>query len=268
MTLPDDIYSQRILELAAAMPRTARLAMPEATATAHSKLCGSTVTVDLAMEGDVVTDYGQKVKACLLGQSAASVMGREIVGSTAAELRAVGAAMRKMLKEGGPPPDGKWSDLAVLEPVRDYKARHASTLLVFDAVEDAIAQIEARRAAAARLASTCLRCVARAESGRVGARIAKAVLLAPIAVYRSRSRRCWGSIAGICRAAPIMRARPSTRTARGRAAGSRWRGSAAAIPGAATASIRCPTSAASTTRSRRGATEAGSGPGDSGMKSG
>ena len=145
MALPDDIYSQRILELAAAMPRTARLAMPEATARAHSKLCGSTVTVDVAMEGDVVTDYGQSVKACLLGQSSAAVMGREIVGSTAAELRAVGAAMRKMLKEGGPPPEGRWADLAVLEPVRDYKARHASTLLVFDAVEDAIAQIEAER---------------------------------------------------------------------------------------------------------------------------
>ena len=150
MTLPDDIYSQSILELAAAMPRTARLAMPQATARAHSKLCGSTVTVDLLMEGDMVTDYGQSVKACLLGQSAASVMGREIVGSTAAELRAVGSAMRRMLKEHGPPPSGKWSDLAVLEPVRDYKARHASTLLVFDAVEDAISQIEAKRAEEAK----------------------------------------------------------------------------------------------------------------------
>ena len=145
MTLPDDIYSQRILELAAAMPRTARLAAPEATATAHSKLCGSTVTVDLAMEGDVVSDYGQSVKACLLGQSAASVMGREVIGASAAELRAVGEAMRKMLKEGGPPPQGKWGDLAMLEPVRSYKARHASTLLVFDAVENAIAQIDAER---------------------------------------------------------------------------------------------------------------------------
>src|SRR5688572_29415234 len=135
MTLPEDIYSQRILELAAALPRTARLAAPDATATAHSKLCGSTVTVDLPMEGDVVSDYGQSVKACLLGQSAASVMGREIVGSRAEELRTVGAAMRKMLKEGGPPPEGRWVDLAVLEPVRDYKARHPSTLLVFDAVE-------------------------------------------------------------------------------------------------------------------------------------
>jgi len=146
MSLPEEIYSQRILELAAALQRTARLATPQATATAHSKLCGSTVTVDLAMEGDVVTDYGQKVKACLLGQSSASVMGREVVGSTAAELRAVGAAMRRMLKEDGPPPHGKWGDLAALEKVRDYKARHGSTLLVFDAVEDAIAQIEAKRA--------------------------------------------------------------------------------------------------------------------------
>jgi NifU-like protein involved in Fe-S cluster formation len=145
MTIPEDIYSQRILELAAGMPRTARLAAPDATATAHSKLCGSTVTIDLAMEDGVVTDYGQSVKACLLGQSSASVMGREVVGSSAEELRAVGEVMRKMLKQGGPPPEGKWGDLAVLEPVRDYKARHASTLLVFDAVDDAIRQIEAKR---------------------------------------------------------------------------------------------------------------------------
>ncbi len=107
MTLPDDIYSQRILELAAALPRTARLSAPDATAKAHSKLCGSTVAVDLIMEGDVVTDYGQTVRACLLGQSSASIMGREIIGSRAEELRAVGAAMRKMLKDGGPPPVGR-----------------------------------------------------------------------------------------------------------------------------------------------------------------
>jgi NifU-like protein involved in Fe-S cluster formation len=146
MTLPEDLYSQRILELAANIPRAARLERPDATSTAISKLCGSKVTVDLCMLGDKVTDYGQSVKACLLGQTSAAVMGREIVGTSASELRALSAEMRTMLKEGGRPPKGRWADLAALEPVRDYKARHASTLLVFDAVEDAIAQIEAARA--------------------------------------------------------------------------------------------------------------------------
>ena len=149
MTLPDDIYSQQLLELAAAMPRTERLSAPQATAKAHSKLCGSRVEIDLVMDGDVVADYGQTVRACLLGQTAAAIMGREIVGSTAAELREVGGIMRKMLKQDGPPPTGEWADLALLEPVRDYKPRHASTLLVFDAVEDAMAQIEAKRAGVA-----------------------------------------------------------------------------------------------------------------------
>ena len=148
MILPDDIYSQKLLELAAAMPRTERLQAPQATVRAHSKLCGSRVEIDLVMDSYVVTNYGQTVRACLLGQTAASIMGREIVGSSAGELREIGAAIRKMLKQGGPPPSGKWGDLALLEPVRDYKARHASTLLVFDAVEDAIAQIEAKRAGA------------------------------------------------------------------------------------------------------------------------
>lgn len=147
MTLLDDIYSPRILELAAEIPHGQRLETPGATATAHSKLCGSTVTIDLDLEEGRVARYGQTVKACLLGQAAASVMGRNIIGSTPDELRAVGARMRAMLKQGGPAPDGRWKDLAVLEPVRDYRARHASTLLVFDAVEDALAQIEARGAA-------------------------------------------------------------------------------------------------------------------------
>jgi NifU-like protein involved in Fe-S cluster formation len=145
----DEIYNTRILELAGAMTHNSRLANPDASASAHSKLCGSTIDVDLKMQGGRVGDYGQTVKACLLGQAAASVMAREIVGSTPAELHAVAAQMRAMLKDGAPPPNGRWADLATLEPVRNYKARHASTLLVFDAVEKALAAIEAKSAAAA-----------------------------------------------------------------------------------------------------------------------
>ena len=144
----DDIYSARILELAGAISHNGRLEAPDASATAHSKLCGSTVTIDVAMADGRVQRFGQVVKACLLGQAACSVMGREIVGSDAAELRAVSARMRAMLKTNGPPPDGRWADLAVLEPVRDYKGRHASVMLVFDAVEKSLAEIEARSGAA------------------------------------------------------------------------------------------------------------------------
>ena len=145
MTDLDDIYSNRILALAATIPRCERLTDPDASATAHSKLCGSTISVDLKMRNGVVTDYGQSVKACLLGQAAASVVGREIVGTDPAEMRQVADKVRAMLKENGPPPNGRWSDLAVLEPVRDYKARHPSTLLVFEAVLDAIDQIAGPR---------------------------------------------------------------------------------------------------------------------------
>lgn len=145
----DEIYNPRILELAANIPLGARLDDPQASATAHSKLCGSTVSVDLSMDGDVVAAYGQSVKACLLGQAASSIMARNIIGASADELREVGAAMRNMLKQDGPPPNGKWRDLEILLPVRDFKARHASTLLVFDAVEEAISEIEQARAAGA-----------------------------------------------------------------------------------------------------------------------
>ena len=129
--------------------RIGRLSAPDASATAHSRLCGSTVTVDLKMEGDVVTDFAHDVKACALGQASSSIMARTIVGARAEELRAVHETMRRMLKENGPPPEGRFADLKFLEPVRDYKARHASTMLTFDAVVDAVSQIEAKRAEAA-----------------------------------------------------------------------------------------------------------------------
>jgi NifU-like protein involved in Fe-S cluster formation len=145
MSTLEDVYSERILELAANISHTRRLEKPHATATAHSKLCGSTVTVDLKMEADRVTDYGQTVKACLLGQSSAAIMGKLIVGSTAAELHEVARRARAMLKDGASPPTGKWSALEVLEPIRDFKSRHPSTLLVFDAVEKALDEIEAKR---------------------------------------------------------------------------------------------------------------------------
>jgi NifU-like protein involved in Fe-S cluster formation len=143
----NDVYNRRIIELAGTIPRIGRLAEPDATATAVSKLCGSTVTVDLKMNGEKVSDFAHEVKACALGQASSSIMASNVIGSTASELRALRDDMRKMLKENGEPPAaGKWSDIAVLEPVRDYKARHASTLLTFDAVVDAINQIEAKRA--------------------------------------------------------------------------------------------------------------------------
>ncbi|WP_076858511.1 iron-sulfur cluster assembly scaffold protein [Bradyrhizobium mercantei] len=141
----NDIYNKRIIELAGNIPRLGRLAEPDASATAHSKLCGSTVKVDLKMDGPVVTDFAHDVKACALGQASSSIMASHVVGSTAGELRELRETVRKMLKENGQPPrGGKWADIALLEPVRDYKARHASTLLTFDAVVDAIGQIEAK----------------------------------------------------------------------------------------------------------------------------
>lgn len=146
----NDVYNKRILELAANIPRQGRLAHPDASATAHSRLCGSTVTVDLVLRDGKVADFAHEVKACALGQASSSIMARTIIGSTAEELRALRAIVRRMLKENGPPPGGRWADIAVLEPVRDYKARHASTLLTFDAVVDALDQIEARQNAAAR----------------------------------------------------------------------------------------------------------------------
>ncbi len=142
----DDVYNSKILGFAGNIGRVGRLAAPDASATAHSKLCGSTVTVDIAMDGDRIADFAHVVKACALGQASSAIMAENVVGASASEMRQVRETMRRMLKENGTPPDGRFADLKYLEPVRDYKARHASTMLTFDAVVDAIDQVERARA--------------------------------------------------------------------------------------------------------------------------
>ncbi|MBB3998324.1 iron-sulfur cluster assembly scaffold protein [Aureimonas pseudogalii] len=143
----DDLYNARILELAGHIDRIGRLDQPDGTASAHSKLCGSTVTVDLKLADGIVTDFAHEVRACALGQASSSVMARHVVGASVEELRAVREAMRAMLKENGPPPAGRFEELRYLEPVREHKARHASTMLTFDAVVEAIEKASVRQAA-------------------------------------------------------------------------------------------------------------------------
>ena len=152
MTELSDLYNDRIMAFAAAIPPSRHLDTPDAKASAHSKLCGSTIAVELKLEGDRVVDYAHTVKACLLGQAAASIVATQIIGSTEREIRKASEEMRAMLKENGPAPTGKWADLGVLEPVREVKGRHASTLLAFEAVLRAFEGLNASRTAEATAA--------------------------------------------------------------------------------------------------------------------
>jgi NifU-like protein involved in Fe-S cluster formation len=134
----DDLYSAKLLKLAANMPRAGRLSAPDASVEKIAKLCGSRVVVDVRVDGDRVADFAQDVKACALGQASAAVLGANVVGASLAELELARNQFRAMLKDGAPAPDGRFSDLAMLAPVKDYPARHASTLLAFEAVTEAV----------------------------------------------------------------------------------------------------------------------------------
>ncbi len=140
----DDLYSARVLALAADTPLAGRLAAPGGSAERISKLCGSRITVDVCVENGRVTAFAQDVRACALGQAAASVLGANVLGAEVEEIILARDALSAMLRQGGPPPSGRFSDLAVLQIVRDYPARHASTLLAFEA---AVAALEAAAAA-------------------------------------------------------------------------------------------------------------------------
>jgi NifU-like protein involved in Fe-S cluster formation len=143
----DDLYSAKVLRLAAETPRLGRLPDAHASSEKVSKLCGSRVVVDVKVEGDRVADFAQEVKACALGQAAASVLGAHVIGASLSELEGTRDAFRAMLKEGGPPPDGRFADLALLAAVRDYPARHTSTLLAFEAAAEAVKDAVARNGA-------------------------------------------------------------------------------------------------------------------------
>src|SRR4051794_7299377 len=134
----DDLYSAKLLKLAANLPRAGRLAAPDASVEKVAKLCGSRVVVDVTVEGDRVADFAQDVKACALGQAAASVLGAHVVGASLAELETARDQLRAMLKDGGPAPGGRFPDLGLLAPVKDYPARHASTMLAFEAATEAV----------------------------------------------------------------------------------------------------------------------------------
>jgi NifU-like protein involved in Fe-S cluster formation len=137
------LYSGRILALAADMPRTERLGAPTATAKRRAPLCGSNVTVDLQIEDGIVTDYAQDVKACALGQAAAAIVGKNIVGLSVSEVQAGRDALFAMLKSDGPVPPAPFAEFEVLQPAKDYKNRHASIMLAFDATLDAISEAQA-----------------------------------------------------------------------------------------------------------------------------
>jgi len=140
----DDLYSARILKLAANMPRAGRLAAPEGSSEKVAKLCGSRIVVDVTLKDGAVADFAQEVKACALGQAAAAILGEHVIGAKLDEIEQARDSLRSMLKSGGEAPEGRFKDLAVLAPVKDYPPRHASTLLAFEAAVDAVRHAAAR----------------------------------------------------------------------------------------------------------------------------
>ncbi len=135
------LYSGQILELAADIPHHTRLETPSATVKKRSPLCGSTVTVDLTLENGAVSAFGQDVKACALGQAAASVVGGAIIGTTPDQITRARDELRTMLKEDGPTPSAPFDGLEVLRPAVAFKNRHASILLTLEAASEAVAQL-------------------------------------------------------------------------------------------------------------------------------
>ncbi len=141
-----DLYNEKILGYAANIGRLGRLDAPDGTSTHRSRLCGSQVTVDLKLADGRVTDFAHDVKACALGQASSAIMAEAVIGATVDELQAAHDAMQKMLTEGGPPPEGRFAEARFLEPVRDHKSRHASTMLTFQATLDAARVAAAKEA--------------------------------------------------------------------------------------------------------------------------
>ena len=144
----DELYSAKLLKLAANLPHAGRLPAPDGTSERVAKLCGSKVTVDVNLDGGRVVGFAQDVKACALGQASAAVLGASVLGASLQEIEMARDTFRAMLKTGAPAPEGRFADISMLAPVKDYPARHASTLLAFEAAVDAVRQAMERTSGA------------------------------------------------------------------------------------------------------------------------
>lgn len=142
-----DLYSGRILELAADIPLVGRLDAPQASVRKRAPLCGSAVTVDLDAQDGRITRYSHDVRACALGQAAASVIGQVVIGRSRDEILRGRDELRAMLKDGGPAPSPPFEELGVLMPARGFRNRHDSILLTFDAIAEAMEGLEKSRSA-------------------------------------------------------------------------------------------------------------------------
>jgi NifU-like protein involved in Fe-S cluster formation len=127
------LYSRHILRLAASIPHLGRIDAPHGSAERTSKLCGSCVAVDVALDGEGrITALGLEVKACALGQASAALLGAHAIGRTRRELAAARDALAAYLREEAGDP-GAWPGLAIFAAARAFPARHAAILLPFDA---------------------------------------------------------------------------------------------------------------------------------------
>ncbi|WP_375622461.1 MULTISPECIES: iron-sulfur cluster assembly scaffold protein [unclassified Bartonella] len=138
----DNIYNDKILKYAAHISKIGRLNNPDATSRKHAQLCGSTITVDLKVENGIITDFAHEIHACVLGQASASLLASHIIGQTTQDLKILREVIYQMLTQNGPSPQAPFEDFSCLQPIKDYKVRHAATLLPFDATIDCIQKIE------------------------------------------------------------------------------------------------------------------------------
>ncbi len=147
------LYHEQILRLAASIPRVGRLAAPDASATAHSRLCGSRITIDLKLDGDVITDYAHEIRACAIGKAVASAVAMVVIGLTIDEVDEGAGILGAILRDKTPPPPGPWVELEPFLPVADFRSRHGSASLPFQALQRAIAEAGPRQQRSAAVCS-------------------------------------------------------------------------------------------------------------------
>lgn len=134
------LYNTEILRLAASIPYQERLVEPMASAEKRSPICGSRVTVDVAVdEAGRVAAIGMLVRACALGQASSALMAQNAIGKSADELAEARDQLTGWLAgERDGPPD--WPGLDIFTPALGATARHPSIRLAFEAAAEAAAK--------------------------------------------------------------------------------------------------------------------------------
>jgi nitrogen fixation NifU-like protein len=133
-----DLYQEVILDHNR-KPRNFRtLPSPSRAAEGYNPLCGDRLTVEIALDGEVIRDIGFQGSGCAISRASASLMTADLKGKTVGQAEEAFERFRAMLT-GGDGAAAELGKLGVFAGVREFPSRIKCATLAWHTAHAALA---------------------------------------------------------------------------------------------------------------------------------